>query len=115
VPTRVVRRTALAALIPEDEMSANQLEIKKISDKWKEVRQLSREEAAVQLEGDWLEAYNRFYARYDEDMTKMTEITAILQKAIDPPQIQKKTKSQKKRDKWAIVQARQAARVVAAK
>ena len=109
------RRTALSALIPEAEMSANQLEIKKICDIWNEARHLSREEAEAKLEGDWKEAYNRFYTKYDEDMTKMLEITTILQKALDPPQIQKKSKSQKKRDKWAIVQARQAGRDAVAK
>lgn len=91
-------------------MSENQLEIKKITDKWTEVRHLSKEEAESQLEGEWLEAYNRFYTKYDDDMTRMTEIATMLQKQIEPPKVQKKSEGQKRRDKWALIQAREAAR-----
>ena len=94
-------------------MSADQLEIKKITDKWTEVRHLSKEEAESQLEGDWLEAYNRFYQKYDDDMERMTEIANMLQKSIEPPKVAAKSKGQKKRDKWALVQARAAARAAA--
>ncbi|CAB9521412.1 expressed unknown protein [Seminavis robusta] len=114
VPATPARRTALAAFIPEEDMTVDQLEIKKISDKWSEIRHLSREEAEAQLEGDWLEAYNRFYKKYDEDMERMTEIVASLQKSIEPPKVQKKSKGQKRRDAWARVQALQAARAAAA-
>ena len=110
VPMATRSSTALAALIPEDEMSENQKEILQIQKKWSEVRHLTREEAASQLEGDWLEAHTRFYDKYDADMTRMTEITQILQKAIEPPKVEKKTEGQKRRDKWARVQAREAAR-----
>ena len=91
-------------------MSADQLEIKKISEKWSEVRHLSKEEAEAQLDSEWMEAYNRFFTKYDEDMTKMEDIAKILKKAIEPPKVAKKSKGQKKRDKWAKVQAREAAR-----
>lgn len=94
-------------------MSADQLEIKKITDKWTEARHLSKEEAAAELDGEWLEAYNRFYNKYDEDMTKMTEIATMLQKAIEPPKVEKKSMGQKRRDKWALIQAREAARAAA--
>ena len=100
-------------MLPEEEMAPDQLEIKKISDKWAEVRHLSREEAESQLDGEWLEAYNRFFNKYDEDMEKMTQILEIVQKQIEPPKVQKKSKGQKKRDKWAKVQAREAARAAA--
>ena len=43
-------------------------------------------------------------------MTKMTEIATLLQKAIEPPKVEKKTEGQKRRDKWAKIQAREAAR-----
>lgn len=95
-------------------MTANQLEIKKISDKWAEVRHLSREEAEKTLEGDWLEAYNRFYERYEEDMEKMTDLAEKMEKLIMPPKVQKKTKGQRKRDKWAKIQEREKARAAAA-
>ena len=94
-------------------MTADQKEIKSISDKWAEVRHLSKEEAESQLEGDWLEAYNRFHTKYDDDMERMTEIVQMVQKAIEPPKVAKKTKGQRKRDAWAKVQAREAARAAA--
>jgi hypothetical protein len=94
-------------------MTADQLEIKKISDKWAEVRHMSKEEAES-LDGDWKDAYNRFFTKYDEDMERMNQIADMLKKAIEPPRIAKKSKSQKKRDRFAIVQAREAARAAAA-
>jgi len=110
VPTCSVRSTsALSALISEDEMSADQLEIKKIADKWGEVRLMDKD-ATGSLEPEWQEAYNRFYEKYDKDMEYMTEVTEKLQKMIEPPKVEKKSKGQKKRDAWAKVQAREAAR-----
>jgi hypothetical protein len=84
-------------------------EIEKIQEKWNTVRHLPKEEAAS-LEGEWKEAYDRFYSRYDRDMDRMKEIAEKLQGMIEPPRIQKKSNGQRKRDKWAIVQAREAAR-----
>ena len=84
-------------------------EIEKIQEKWNTVRHLPKEEAAS-LEGEWKEAYDRFHARYDRDIVQMKEIAEKLQGMIEPPRIQKKTEGQRKRDKWAIVQAREAAR-----
>ena len=73
---------------------------------------MSKEEAAS-LDPEWKEAYDRFFTKYDEDMEKMTQITQMLQKAIEPPKVEKKSEGQKKRDKWAKVQAREAARAAA--
>jgi hypothetical protein len=93
--------TQLSAALPEDLLSDDQKQIRDIQAKWNEVRQLSREEAESSLEGDWLEAYNRFYEKYDDDMTRMTEIAEKVQKMIEPPKVQKKTKGQKRRDAYA--------------
>jgi hypothetical protein len=41
----------------------------------------------------------------------MVELMEKIKKSIDPPKVQKKSKSQKKRDKWAKVQARDAYRL----
>lgn len=71
---------------------------------------MDREEAEKTLEGEWLEAYNRFFEKYDDDMTRMTEIAEGVQKLIEPPKVSKKTKGQRKRDLYAKVLARQAAR-----
>jgi hypothetical protein len=62
------------------------------------------------LEPEWKEAYNRFFEKYDSDMQKMTDIATKLEKMIEPPKVEKKTKGQRKRDAWAKVQAREAAR-----
>ena len=110
VPGQGRSHTALAGSLPAEEMTADQQEISNIAKKWAEVRHLSKEEAESQLDGEWLEAHKRFHDKYDEDMTKMTEIATMLQKAIEPPRVQKKTKGQKRRDAWAKVQAREAAR-----
>ena len=103
--------TKLNAQLPEDQMSSDQLEIKKIQEKWTEIRHLDREEAQKTLEGEWLEAYNNFYEKYDDDMTRMTEIAEKVQKMIEPPKVEKKTKGQKRRDAYARKLAREAASV----
>jgi hypothetical protein len=90
-------------------MSANQLEIKKIQDKWGQIRLMDKSQTAS-LEPEWKEAYNRFFEKYDSDMQKMTDIATKLEKMIEPPKVEKKTKGQRKRDAWAKVQAREAAR-----
>jgi hypothetical protein len=90
-------------------MTADQKEIAKISAKWSQVRQMSKEEAA-KLEPEWKEAHDRFFDKYNKDMTKMEDIASKLQTMLEPPKVQKKTNGQRKRDAWAIVQARAAAR-----
>ena len=96
----------LLAAIPEDEMSPDQLEIKNIQKKWSEIRHMDREAAQNELDGEWLEAYNRFYEKYDEDMTKMEDIIKKLEKQIEPPRVEKKSKGQKRRDAYARKMAR---------
>lgn len=90
-------------------MTADQLEIKRISDKWSEVRMLTREQASS-LEPEWKEAHTRFFDKYDADMSKMEEIATKLEKMIEPPKVEKKTKGQRKRDAYAKKLAREAAR-----
>jgi hypothetical protein len=112
VASRCTRTTTTALsmiAIPESEMSANQLEIKKIQDKWGQVRLMDKSQIAS-IEPEWKEAYNRFFEKYDSDMQKMTDIATKLEKMIEPPKVEKKTKGQRKRDAWAKVQARAAAR-----
>ena len=90
-------------------MSAEQLEIKGIREKWNEVRMMDKDDIGS-LEPEWKEAYERFHDKYNSDMEKMTDIAQKLQKLIEPPKVEKKTKGQRKRDAWAKVQAREAAR-----
>ena len=91
-------------------MSSDQLEIKQIQDKWNSIRHMDREQAQKELDGEWLEAFNNFYEKYDDDMTRMTEIAEKLQRMIEPPKVQKKSKGQKRRDAYAKVVARETAR-----
>lgn len=106
VPGGRVATTSLFAAVPEAQLTAGQVEIKQVQEKWNAIRLMSREEAQGKLEGEWLEAYNRFYGKYDEDMARMEEIVEKLQKSIDPPKLEKKSKSQKKRDAYARKVAR---------
>jgi gas vesicle protein len=105
--------TALNINLSEDLKTSNHQEIETIQEKWNAIRLLSKEEAAATLEGEWKEAYDRFYEKYDEDMDKMVDITTKLQKMIEPPRVEKKTQGQRKRDAWALKQARAAARALA--
>jgi hypothetical protein len=84
-------------------------EIYNIGEKWSKVRMMSREEAD-KLEPEWLEAYNRYFTKYEEDMTKMTDIATKIQKMIEPPKLQPKTDGQRRRDKYANILAREEAR-----
>ena len=95
--------------LSDDLKSSDTKEIEAIQEKWNEVRFMSKEEAD-KLEPEWKEAYERFHTKYDEDMEKMLKITDRLQKMIEPPRVAKKTEGQRKRDAWAKVQAREAAR-----
>lgn len=104
--------TAINVAIPEKDMRPDQLEIKKIQDKWNEVRMMSKEEAE-KLEPQWKEAYDRFYEKYHKQEEYMLEIAGKLVGMIEPPRIQKKSKGQRKRDAYAKVLAREAARAAA--
>ena len=105
--------TALHALLPEEDMSPAQKEILSIQARWNVVRHMSKEEVDAMddaTDGEWKAAYYRYFERYNNDMEKMTEIVTKLQGMIDPPRIQKKSKSQRKRDKWNKIVARTNAR-----
>lgn len=106
--------TVLRAYLPEEEWSESQREVMKIAETWHHARFLSREEAVATLEPKWLEAYNRYFTKYDDDMTRMAEIAQKVAIMIEPPRVQKKTKGQARRDKWAKLQARTASRAAVA-
>lgn len=90
-------------------MTADQLEILSIQEKWNEIRHYSREEAAEKLDGEWLEAYNRYFEKFDKDMEFMMEIKEKVATLIEPPKVAKKGIKQRKRDAWAKKQAQAAA------
>ena len=71
---------------------------------------MTQEEADAQLQGEELEAYNRYFKEVREGVLKMQELAEIMMKDVEPPRIKPKTKGQRKRDKWARVQAREAAK-----
>ena len=81
--------------------------------RWGEVRAMSKDEAAANLSGEELEAYNRYYEEVRDGVLKMQEFAQFMMKDVEPPRIQPKSKNQRKRDKWAKVQAREAAKAAA--
>jgi len=102
------------AELPVEDMTADQLEIRKISEKWSEVRLLGRDEVG-DLDSEWQEAHQRYFEKYDKDMEFMQDVATKLQKMIEPPKVQKKSKGQKRRDAWAKKQALASARAAAAR
>ena len=102
----------LGAWVDEKEMSPDQMKMTEIAEKWKQVRHMSADEIE---EPEWKEAHARFYEKYHSDMDKMTEIITKLKPQIEPPRVAKKTKGQRRRDAYAKVQERLAARAAANK
>jgi hypothetical protein len=98
------------AWVKDDDMTTEQKEIRTMCQQWNDIRLLNREDAKQQLSGDLLLAYQRYYEKYDVQMQKMMDMSHKLQKLIDPPQVPKKTKGQRKRDAYAKVHARMMAR-----
>jgi hypothetical protein len=74
---------------------------------------MTAEEADSQLEGEEREAYHEYHQEVREGVLKMQELAALMMKDVEPPRIKPKTKGQRKRDKWARVQAREAAKAAA--
>eukprot|EP00339_Tiarina_fusa_P028519 CAMPEP_0117027726 /NCGR_PEP_ID=MMETSP0472-20121206/20235_1 /TAXON_ID=693140 ORGANISM="Tiarina fusus, Strain LIS" /NCGR_SAMPLE_ID=MMETSP0472 /ASSEMBLY_ACC=CAM_ASM_000603 /LENGTH=129 /DNA_ID=CAMNT_0004735041 /DNA_START=65 /DNA_END=454 /DNA_ORIENTATION=- len=99
VPVAPARQTVqLNKQVAEEDMDADRLTILGYQQKWSEIRHMDRDEAQKTLDGEWLEAYNRFYEKYDDDMVRMAEIAEKVQKMIEPPKVEKKSKGQKRRD-----------------
>jgi hypothetical protein len=93
--------SALAAALPDEELSPEGRKIREIQAKWSEIRLYDRATADAKLEGEWLEAYNRYYQQYHDDMKRMEEIVQNLKSYWEPPRVQKKSKGQKRRDALA--------------
>mmetsp|Transcript_117 Transcript_117/g.249 ORF Transcript_117/g.249 Transcript_117/m.249 type:complete len:132 (+) Transcript_117:121-516(+) len=83
--------------------------------RWGEIRAMTKEEASASLSGDELESYNNYYAEVRDGVLKMQELAQLMMADVDKGKgVQPKTKGQRKRDKWAKVQARAAANAAAA-
>mmetsp|Transcript_17995 Transcript_17995/g.31010 ORF Transcript_17995/g.31010 Transcript_17995/m.31010 type:complete len:132 (-) Transcript_17995:93-488(-) len=83
--------------------------------RWGEIRAMTKEEAAANLSGEELETYNNYYTEVREGVLKMQELAQIMMADVDKGKgVEPKTKGQRKRDKWAKVQARAAANAAAA-
>lgn len=99
--------------LPEDLMDDSDFQIREIQKKWNEIRHWDREEAEEKLkdEPEWLAAYNRFYAKYEYDRIRLQEIADVLyeeeEKLSRFPK--KKSKKQKRRDRWAKILEERAA------
>ena len=75
---------------------------------------MTKEQAASALSPEELETYNNYFAEVREGVLKMQELAKLVMQDIDKTkEIAPKSKSQRKRDKWARVQARAAANAAA--
>lgn len=82
--------------------------MKNEADKWRSIKLMKPEEAAANLDEEWLGAYTRYHAQMKEDMESMVEIATLVAKLSETNRILPKTKGQRKRDAWARKQARTA-------
>merc|ERR1712174_39954 len=78
--------------------------------RWKEIRFLSDEEAEATMAGEELEGYKAHHQRVKDDIEKAIELAKMMCDAIESTGVKPKTKGQKRRDKWASVQEREAAK-----
>jgi hypothetical protein len=101
--------TALKAFVPVEDMTADQLKIKDMVDKWRVVRLMDRAQAEAELDEEWMAAYNKYHENYNKHIELMMEIKEKVAVMIEPPKIEKKGKKQRKRDIFAKKQAREAA------
>mmetsp|Transcript_35638 Transcript_35638/g.42562 ORF Transcript_35638/g.42562 Transcript_35638/m.42562 type:complete len:125 (+) Transcript_35638:56-430(+) len=83
----------------------NMAEFKVKSDRWREIKGLSDEEAEKQLSGDELEIFKTYHVDFKEDLEKTKQVVNMLMKDLDPVKVQPKGKNQRKRDKFAREQA----------
>jgi Fe2+ transport system protein B len=95
--------------VPEGDRTPEISEIYQIADRWAEIRLYSDEEAKQKLSGEELEAYERYHAKVKEDIEKAQDLAMRMAKAVEIPQVAKKSKTQRKKDAWAKKQARAAA------
>ncbi len=82
--------------------------------RWGEIRSMTKEEAAAKLSPEDLETYTNYYAEVRDGVLKMQELAKLMMQDVDKAKgIAPKTNGQRKRDKWARVQARAAANAAA--
>jgi len=100
--TNNVRTSTVLSGLPD-----NMAEFKVKSDRWREIKGLSDEEAEKQLSGDELEIFKTYHVDFKEDLEKTKQVVKMLMKDLDPVKVQPKGKNQRKRDKFAREQAHQ--------
>ncbi|KAL3815716.1 hypothetical protein ACHAXA_004918 [Cyclostephanos tholiformis] len=107
------RRTTATTTSLNEFLSAEE-RADKIS-RWSEIRSMTREEASSSLSPEDLETYNNYYAEVRDGVLKMQELASLIMQSVDKAKgIAPKTKGQRKRDKFARVQARAAGKAAAA-
>jgi len=106
-----IATSALAALPKPEEASPEVLAEIEYANRWGEIKVLTKEQAEATLEGTELEAYNNYHQHVSDDIARMTEIATMFLGNLEKQEgVAPKTKGQRKRDKWAKVQALAAAR-----
>merc|ERR1712071_27153 len=108
--------TSLYALPKPEDCTPEMLKDIDYMNRWGEIKVLPRAEAEATLKGAELEAYNNYHQHISDDLERMTEVAKMIVSSLEKKKEMKpKTKGQRKRDKWAKVQAREAAKAAAAK
>jgi hypothetical protein len=83
--------------------------------RWSEIRSMTKEEAHASLAPVDVVTYDNYYAEVREGVLKMQELATLIMQSVDKTKgIAPKTKGQRKRDKYARVQARAAGNAAAA-
>ena len=76
---------------------------------------MTKEQASTSLSPEDMETYNNYYAEVRDGVLKMQELVGLIMQSVDKTKgIAPKTKGQRKRDKFARVQARAAGNAAAA-
>merc|ERR1711937_925083 len=107
--------SSLYGLPSDEELTPEAIEEKRYMERWGEIKVLSPAEAESTLSGDELEAYKNYHQHVTDDLERMAAIAEMMVESLKKKkEIVPKTKGQRKRDKWAKVQAREAAKAAAA-
>ena len=103
----------LQALISADEASAETAKEISFVERWNEIKVIKPDdtEALSALSEEEKEAYDAYNQHIKEDIEKITSLAELfINDMAKKKEIQPKTKGQRKRDKWARVQALEAIR-----
>mmetsp|Transcript_32581 Transcript_32581/g.74936 ORF Transcript_32581/g.74936 Transcript_32581/m.74936 type:complete len:200 (-) Transcript_32581:262-861(-) len=99
-----LKTTALGPFIPEEEQDDQYKTMVQIVRTWAVVKHLDREEVVEKYDQEWVDAYDRFYKKWDHDIERAKQLCERMEKFYaPPPKTKKKPKGQKRRERWELV------------